>query len=118
MWERLLIVALGLFVVFKITLITYRRRRYPEPHEDWSTVDLDAVSFPESFRWGTATAARQVEGYLVNNWPVHEAATGLEPGVHARRADVHLLLGGGGPPRGGGRARGGGAGAPGSRTHL
>ncbi len=79
MWERLLIVALGLFVVFKITLITYRRRRYPEPHEDWSTVDLDAVSFPESFRWGTATAAHQVEGNLVNNWTVHEAAKGLEP---------------------------------------
>ena len=79
MWGRLLIVALGLFVVFKITLISYRRRRYPEPHEDWSTVDLDDVSFPESFRWGTATAAHQVEGNLVNNWTVHEAAKGLEP---------------------------------------
>ena len=79
MWEQLLIAALGLFVVFKITLITYRRRRYPEPHEDWSAVDLDDVSFPKGFLWGTATAAHQVEGNLVNNWTVHEAAKGLEP---------------------------------------
>ena len=83
MWVRLFVVAFGLFVIFKITLITYRRRRYPEPHEDWSVVNLDDVSFPEDFRWGTATAAHQVEGNLVNNWTVHEAAKGLEPSGEA-----------------------------------
>ena len=83
MWVRLFVVAFGLFVIFKITLITYRRRRYPEPHEDWIVVNLDDVSFPEDFRWGTATAAHQVEGNLVNNWTVHEAAKGLEPSGEA-----------------------------------
>ena len=52
MWVRLFVVAFGLFVIFKITLITYRRRRYPEPHEDWSVVNLDDVSFPRRLQVG------------------------------------------------------------------
>ncbi|MGB2169137.1 MAG: glycoside hydrolase family 1 protein [Poseidonia sp.] len=79
MWERLLVAALVAFVVFKATLITYRRRTYPEPHEDWTNVNLDDLHFPEGFHWGTATAAHQVEGHQANNWTVHEAAKGLEP---------------------------------------
>ena len=78
MWERLVLLGLGAFVVFKLSLILYRRRRFPEPHEDWSAVDLEDLNFPSSFRWGSATAAHQVEGHLVNNWTVHEAANGLE----------------------------------------
>ncbi|RJU96323.1 MAG: glycoside hydrolase family 1 protein, partial [Candidatus Poseidoniales archaeon] len=78
MWERLLLGALAAFVVFKVTLITYRRRKYPEPHEDWTAVDMDALSFPSDFRWGTATAAHQVEGHLVNNWTHHEQRKNLE----------------------------------------
>ena len=77
MWERLLVAALVAFVVFKVTLITYRRRKYPEPHEDWTNVNLDDVHFPEGFHWGTATAAHQVEGHQANNWTVHEVAKGL-----------------------------------------
>ena len=77
MWERLLIGALAAFVVFKVTLITYRRRKYPEPHEDWTAVDMNALSFPSDFRWGTATAAHQVEGHLVNNWTHHEQQNNL-----------------------------------------
>ncbi len=79
MWERLLVAALVAFVVFKATLITYRRRTYPEPHEDWTNVNLGDLHFPEGFHWGTATAAHQVEGHQANNWTVHEAAKGLEP---------------------------------------
>ena len=78
MWERLLVAALVAFVVFKVTLITYRRRKYPEPHEDWANVNLDDLHFPEGFLWGTATAAHQVEGHQANNWTVHEVAKGLE----------------------------------------
>ncbi|MEL0331999.1 MAG: family 1 glycosylhydrolase [Candidatus Poseidoniales archaeon] len=78
MWERLLVAALVAFVVFKVTLITYRRRKYPEPHEDWTNVNLDDLHFPEGFHWGTATAAHQVEGHQANNWTVHEVANGLE----------------------------------------
>ena len=78
MWERLLVGAILAFVVFKITLITYRRRKYPEPHEDWTAVDLEALNFPSDFRWGTATAAHQVEGHLVNNWSKHEENKSLE----------------------------------------
>ncbi len=77
MWERLLLGALAAFVVFKVTLITYRRRKYPEPHEDWTAVDMNALSFPSDFRWGTATAAHQVEGHLVNNWTHHEQQNNL-----------------------------------------
>tara|TARA_Y100001954_G_scaffold232703_1_gene284453 strand:+ start:2007 stop:3344 length:1338 start_codon:yes stop_codon:yes gene_type:complete len=77
MWERLLLGALAAFVVFKVTLITYRRRKYPEPHEDWTAVDMNALSFPSHFRWGTATAAHQVEGHLVNNWTHHEQQNNL-----------------------------------------
>ncbi len=77
MWERLLLGALAVFVVFKVTLITYRRRKYPEPHEDWTAVDMNALSFPSDFRWGTATAAHQVEGHLVNNWTHHEQQNNL-----------------------------------------
>lgn len=78
MWERLLVAALVAFLVFKVTLITYRRRKYPEPHEDWANVNLDDLHFPEDFHWGTATAAHQVEGHQANNWTVYEVAKGLE----------------------------------------
>ena len=77
MLEQLLLGALAAFVVFKVTLITYRRRKYPEPHEDWTAVDMNALSFPSDFRWGTATAAHQVEGHLVNNWTHHEQRNNL-----------------------------------------
>ena len=77
MWEQLLLGALAAFVVFKVTLITYRRRKYPEPHENWTAVDMNALSFPSDFRWGTATAAHQVEGHLVNNWTHHEQQNNL-----------------------------------------
>ena len=43
-----MLLGLGAFVVFKLSLILYRRRRFPEPHEDWSAVDLEDLNFPSS----------------------------------------------------------------------
>lgn len=78
MWVTILLSAFIAFVIFKITLISYRRRRYPEPHYDWSQINTDEISFPQDFHWGTATAAHQVEGSLSNNWSTHEVVKGLE----------------------------------------
>ena len=36
---------------------------------DWSKKNVDELSFPKDFQWGTATAAHQVEGgHTNNNW--------------------------------------------------
>ena len=58
-WQ-ILIAGFAIFVVFKISLITYRRRAFPEPHK-WDEIDTGDLSFPEGFIWGTATAAHQIE---------------------------------------------------------
>lgn len=78
MWAYLLISAVSGLIAFKLALILYRRRKYPEPHFDWESIDLDEISFPENFLWGTATAAHQIEGNLTNNWTVHEENKNLE----------------------------------------
>ncbi len=70
--------ALALFIVFKISLITYRRRKYPEPHYDWESIDTNQIHFPEGFIWGAATAAHQIEGNQKNNWTDFEIERGLE----------------------------------------
>lgn len=58
--------------------VLYCRWRYPEPHLNWSEVDVESISFPPDFLWGAATAAHQVEGGLHNNWSVFEESRGLE----------------------------------------
>ena len=58
--------------------VLYCRWRYPEPHLNWSDVDVESISFPPDFLWGAATAAHQVEGGLHNNWSVFEESRGLE----------------------------------------
>lgn len=75
----LLLVGIALFIIFKISLITYRRRVFPEPHFDWGEVDTSDLSFPDGFIWGTATAAHQIEGNQSNNWTDFEIETGKEP---------------------------------------
>ena len=77
-WHVLLAV-IALFVLFKICLITYRRRAFPEPHYDWRNIDTSDISFPDGFIWGTATAAHQIEGNQSNNWTDFESRTGKEP---------------------------------------
>ena len=65
-WQ-ILLAGFAIFVVFKISLITYRRRAFPEPHYNWDEIDTSDLSFPEGFIWGTATAAHQIEGNQSNN---------------------------------------------------
>ena len=76
-WQ-IILAGFAIFVVFKITLITYRRRVFPEPHYNWDQIDTDDLSFPEGFMWGTATAAHQIEGNQSNNWTDFEQKTGKE----------------------------------------
>ena len=78
MWEYLLLSAVTGFAAFKLSLILYRRRKYPEPHYDWNEIDTNSLSFPDGFYWGSATAAHQVEGNLTNNWTEHEERKNLE----------------------------------------
>ena len=58
--------------------VLYCRWRYPEPHLNWSEIDIESTSFPPDFLWGAATAAHQVEGGLHNNWSVFEESRKLE----------------------------------------
>ena len=76
-WQ-ILLAGFLIFVVFKISLITYRRRVFPEPHYNWNEIDTTDLSFPEGFIWGTATAAHQIEGNQSNNWTDFEERTGKE----------------------------------------
>lgn len=63
------------FLVISIWIL---RRIRPEIHYDWDSIDTSDVSFPESFIWGTATAAHQIEGNQKNNWTNFEEKMGLE----------------------------------------
>ena len=94
MWEYLLLSAVTGFAAFKLSLILYRRRKYPEPHYDWNEIDTDSLSFPDGFYWGSATAAHQVEGNLTNNWTEHEAVSYTHLRAHETREDLvcRLLL--------------------------
>jgi len=59
-------------VVIYIVIILILNVIYPELRWDWSKIKKKDISFPESFIWGTATAAHQVEGNCNNNWSEFE----------------------------------------------
>ncbi len=61
------VVSVGLILLYAVICI-WLHFRYPEPHWDWENIDLDDLSFPPGFLWGSATAAHQVEGGNHNNW--------------------------------------------------
>ena len=42
---------------------------------NWSSIDLDDISYPDDFIWGTATASHQVEGNCINQWHEFEKGT-------------------------------------------
>ena len=45
---------------------------YKEIRWNWKDINLNKISFPDSFMWGTATASHQVEGGCENNWSEFE----------------------------------------------
>ena len=62
----LLIILSTLFLLWVIPVL-YWDFINPDITWDWSKIDTDDIHFPESFAWGTATAAHQVEGNNTNN---------------------------------------------------
>lgn len=54
-----------LFIYFGIIVIL--NFKYPLLKWDWSKADLQNISLPKNFMWGSATAAHQVEGNCKNN---------------------------------------------------
>ncbi len=77
MWLWLISVLSALLAI-SLFIVLYLRNKHPEPHYNWEEIDLDSISFPEKFLWGTATAAHQVEGHLSNNWSDFEEKRDLE----------------------------------------
>jgi len=47
--------------------VLYFHFSHPETNWDWDKIDTQNIHFPNSFAWGTATAAHQVEGNSTNN---------------------------------------------------
>ena len=86
--KKLVKIVISLFVVLLIiyTVVTaYFHFTYPQTKWDWSKIDEADLSFPKDFKWGTATAAHQVEGDNDNsNWATWEKQTNEngEPRIH------------------------------------
>ena len=59
-------------IILYISVIAYFHFKYPELRWNWDDISTEAMSFPSSFIWGTATAAHQVEGNCINNWSEFE----------------------------------------------
>ena len=58
---------LTVLVVTWILPVMYLNIKHPEIEWDWNNIDAEDIHFPQSFAWGTATAAHQVEGNNTNN---------------------------------------------------
>ena len=54
-------------IIAWIIPVLYFNLSYPETNWDWDKIDTQNIHFPNSFAWGTATAAHQVEGSNTNN---------------------------------------------------
>ena len=65
--DYLLIIILFYFIC--ILIFNYK---YPELRWKWNKSMLENISFPKEFKWGTGTAAHQVEGDCNNNWSEFE----------------------------------------------
>ena len=65
--------------------VIYFNLSYPETSWDWNKIDTQNIHFPNSFAWGTATAAHQVEGNNTNNnwydWE-HQLDENNQPRIH------------------------------------
>ena len=68
-----------------IVPVIYFNLSFPETNWDWNKIDTQNIHFPNSFAWGTATAAHQVEGNNTNNnwydWE-HQLDENNQPRIH------------------------------------
>ena len=68
-----------------IVPVIYFNLSFPETNWNWNKIDTQNIHFPNSFAWGTATAAHQVEGNNTNNnwydWE-HELDENNQPRIH------------------------------------
>ena len=68
----IIIIPLSFLFLWLIAIITLSIKN-PELEWDWNNINTDDITFPETFAWGTATAAHQVEGNNNNNnWSIWE----------------------------------------------
>ena len=65
--------------------VVYFNLSFPETNWNWDKIDTQNIHFPNSFAWGTATAAHQVEGNNTNNnwydWE-HQLDENNQPRIH------------------------------------
>ncbi|MAI87381.1 MAG: hypothetical protein CMF99_09650 [Candidatus Marinimicrobia bacterium] len=65
--------------------VIYFNLSFPETNWNWDKIDTQNIHFPNSFAWGTATAAHQVEGDNTNNnwydWE-HQLDENNQPRIH------------------------------------
>ena len=65
--------------------VIYFNLSFPETNWNWNKIDTQNIHFPNSFAWGTATAAHQVEGNNTNNnwydWE-HQLDENNQPRIH------------------------------------
>ena len=68
-----------------IAPVIYFNLSFPEINWNWNKIDTQNIHFPNSFAWGTATAAHQVEGNNTNNnwydWE-HQLDENNQPRIH------------------------------------
>ena len=68
-----------------IVPVAYFNLSFPENNWNWNKIDTQNIHFPNSFAWGTATAAHQVEGNNTNNnwydWE-HQLNENNQPRIH------------------------------------
>ena len=83
-------IVLAISLAVYLLLVTILRLFYPEPHEDWSKINLEEIKFPSGFSWGVATASHQIEG--------HNSTTGLNLKKNETKSRVvlHAITGTGG----------------------
>jgi len=61
------------FILVWVIPVIYLSSQNPEIQWNWDEINTNDIHFPNSFAWGTATAAHQVEGYNAhNNWYLWE----------------------------------------------
>ena len=60
-FKKVIITLSSLIILGWISIVLYFSISNPEIEWDWDSIDTDDIHFPNTFAWGTATAAHQVE---------------------------------------------------------